>query len=59
MILAFKDEAEVFVDRTADVCAAGFLRIYGFLHISIYITPKTIQTGIIANEIFKTSIRKY
>ena len=30
MILAFKDVAEVFVDRTADVGAVGFLRIYGF-----------------------------
>jgi len=39
--LAFLDVGVGFAD-TAAVVAVGFLRIYGFLHISICITPETM-----------------
>jgi hypothetical protein len=42
--LAFVDVGVGFADRAAVVVAVGFLRIYGFLHISICITPETMST---------------
>jgi hypothetical protein len=50
--LAFMDVGVGFVDKASDVEAAGFLRIYGFLHIRVCITPETIS-------IFKMSTRNY
>ena len=42
--LAFVDVGVGFADRAAAVVAVGFLRIYGFLHISMCITPETMST---------------
>jgi len=41
--LAFVDVGVGFTDRAASV-TVGFLRIYGFLHISICITPENMST---------------
>jgi hypothetical protein len=43
--LAFVDVGGGFVDRAVVVVAVSFLRIYGFLHISICIKPETVWTS--------------
>jgi len=43
--IAFVDVGVEFADRATVVVAVGFLRIYGFLHISICITPETMDTN--------------